>query len=182
MGLALVASAPTCGPKSVNTEYVPGVPLVYMEPGPLVVFDTGHQNYQGLSGGFAAIRALSLAAGFRFETSATAFDVADLGPVAILIQALPGQAATASEALALWTWVAAGGGLLAITDHPDHPLAMQALAADVGVELANAALIHDGSNCAPPLCPAPNLSGWYTFESEQIAVHTATSGVDYLTS
>jgi hypothetical protein len=116
----------------------------YREAGPRVLFDEAHRNGHRARTSYRPFVRLVEADGYRVERNTRRITPGSLEPFAVLVVANAlgtndrndDPAFEATECDAIRDWVAAGGGLLLVTDHYPTGHAAEALAARFGVRLS----------------------------------------------
>lgn len=172
-----------------------------------VVFDQSHANRHGVGPGenYEAFRLLLEGEAYPVEvwspeetsllTWAGLLGCPSCDPpiprndVDVLIEAMP-QQYVANGFVLRWVeqWVREGGVLLLITDHADHPLYVNLLAARFGLEFANVSAVYGNgfSHCPPGVVSCPKSSISYPPEASGLPLlfgggtHVTTYGGSYV--
>jgi hypothetical protein len=138
-----------------NPNYVPTV----AEPlgdGRLVLFDEAHNNTHRLSGLYAPFEEFLEANGYVVEPLRMPVHAVPLPSDAILALVLPQVPYHEDELEEIEDHVQGGGGLFAVTDHPNHPLMLQELASLFNVDLLNTNVTASSGATSFTLVPESN--------------------------
>lgn len=155
-------------PRLATPQHAPGL-------GPLVRIDAAHHNYHTVNGRYAPLARLLRADGCRVQSLDEVSEAAFSGMDVLLIanpEAPPsGVTFTPAEVLRVVEFVASGGGLLLVTDHPPYPANVKELAAAFNVALTNAVAVDH--NADRRIIPAPNV---FRRDDGQIGEHPIMRG------
>ncbi len=121
-----------------NPNYVPNVPDPPYAPGagPVVWFDAWHDNAHRLDATYRPFARLLEAAGYRPQILRAPLDAAQLQG-GLLVLVLPRTPLSTAEIAEAESYVAAGGGLMLVTDHPNFPVQVQPLGFVLGIDFVN---------------------------------------------
>jgi len=116
--VAVVASAAT--QQVADTAFRPPIaqPAYAAGKGPVVFIDEAHKNFHTATGRYLPFAELLRRDGYVVRASATRFTVDALRTGRVLVMANATELLTADEMAAVRDWVAQGGSLLLIADHP----------------------------------------------------------------
>ncbi len=132
--LLLMAAVVSIGAQQVaDTTFRPPIekPAYPVGKGPVVLIDEAHNNFHTMTGRYLPFAELLRRDGYVVQASAVRFSVEALRAARVLVIANATEAFTAEEITAAPKWVAGGGSLLLIADHPPF----ETPAADLGKAL-----------------------------------------------
>ncbi len=149
--LLMGVAAPIDAQQVADTAFRPPIekPAYPVGKGPVVLIDEAHFNFHTAAGRYLPFAELLRRDGYVVNASAERFTAKSLraGRVLVIANALnekqndpeapPLSAFTAKEVAAVRDWVAGGGSLLLIVDHPPYPVAADDLAKAFGVRFRN---------------------------------------------
>lgn len=147
--LLLIALTMALGPQQVaDTGFRPPIekPAYPPNAGPVVLIDEAHSNFHTATGRYLPFAELLRRDGYIVKPSAARFTGELLRSARVMVVANArvetAPAFTADEVEAVRDWVAGGGSLLLIADHPPFTAAGQQLAKAFGVRFRNAAAVN----------------------------------------
>ncbi len=132
--ILLTATVVPIGTQQVaDTAFRPPIekPAYPAGKGPAVLIDEAHNNFHTATGRYLPFAELLRRDGYVVTASAARFTAEALGTGRVLVVANATEAFTAEEITGVRNWVAGGGALLLIADHPPF----EAPAADLGKAL-----------------------------------------------
>lgn len=127
------------GPRQVaDTAFSPPVekPAYPIGQGPMVLIDEAHSNFHTATGRYLPFADLLRRDGYFVKASAAQFTAKALEAGRVLVIANAVAALTAEEVAAVRDWVAGGGSLLLIADHPPFDTAAKDLGKAFGVRFS----------------------------------------------
>ena len=124
------AVVPVAAQQVADTTFRPPIekPAYPAGKGPVVLIDESHNNFHTLTGRYLPFAELLRRDGYVVKASAVRFTAEALQVGRVLVIANATEAFAAEEITAVRKWVAGGGSLLLIADHPPF----EAPAADLG--------------------------------------------------
>ncbi len=157
--------------EGVATDFRPPIdrPAFQTGTGPNIVIDEAHANFHTATGTYAPFADLFRRDGYNVRGSAVPLQPDRLRSVSVLVIVSPRQAPTGAEIAAVRDWVAAGGALLLVTDHPPFVRAAVNLGAAFGIRLRDEGAWD------------PNIpSGRLVFRRSEgtLKAHAITRGID----
>ena len=138
------AAAPSQAPAAVgqvaDTAFHPVIerPAYREGTGPVVFIDEAHANFHTATGRYLPFAQLLRRDGYAVNRSAERLNTEILRAGRVLVIANAQETLTGAEVTAVRDWVAGGGSLLLITDHPPFVQAAVGLARAFGIQLRNA--------------------------------------------
>ena len=136
--------------------------------GPVVLIDEAHGNFHTAGGRYLPFASTLRGDGYVVQASSQRFSAATLKGAKVLVIASARQPLVREEVIAVRTWVADGGSLLLIADHPPAVLPVMDLGAAFGIRFRN-------SGASDPL-----TAGLLTFRRSDATLreHALTQGID----
>ena len=148
-------------------------PAYRVGTGPVVLVDEAHANFHTATGRYLPFAELLRRDGYVVNRSAERLTAEILRAGKALVIANAQEAFTAAEVTAVHDWVAGGGSLLLITDHPPFVQAAVDLARAFGIRLRNA-------GAADPTIASGRLI--FRRSDGTLKDHPITRGIDEVTT
>ena len=139
LALATGRSTALVAQQVVDTAFRPPIesPAYPAGIGPVVLIDEDHSNFHTVTGRYLPFAELLRRDGYVVNASPGPLTAETLRVAGVLVTANTRQAFTGEEVTAVRDWVAAGGTLLLIVDHPPFVEASVNLAKAFGIRLRN---------------------------------------------
>ncbi len=171
LALATGRSTALVAQQVADTAFRPPIesPAYPAGTGPVVLIDEAHSNFHTAMGRYLPFAELLRRDGYVVNASPGPLTAETLGAAGVLVTANARQAFTGEEVTAVRDWVAAGGSLLLIVDHPPFVEASVNLANAFGIRL------RKGTARDPRLA-----TGRLVFRRSDgtLIDHTITTGID----
>jgi hypothetical protein len=137
---------PAAAGQVADTDFRPAIerPAFQPQTGPLVLIDEAHANFHIATGRYLPFAELLRRDGYVVKGSADRLTPEVLRAAGVIVVANAREPFAADEVTAVRDWVARGGSLLLITDHPPFVEAATDLAAAFAIRLRSAAAQDPG--------------------------------------
>lgn len=170
--IVLLTVAVTASAQQVpDTAFRPPIekPAYAIGKGPMVLIDEAHNNFHTATGRYLPFAELLRRDGYVVKASAVRFTAEALRDGKVLVIANAVEAFTSEEIAAVRDWVAGGGSLLLIADHPPFAGPAAELGKAFGVRFLNGVAVEPN-----------NRSGRIVFRRSDgtLMNHPVTKGID----